>query len=83
MTAEGLFAFGPCWSCGVSFVFDPDLVPSIPIDPATSLPPDLGGDPENVVKQPVCRECVATANGNRIRDGLQPIVIIPGAYGPR
>ena len=77
-----LFAFGPCWSCGRPFTFDPDRVPSIPIDPGTNLPSDMGGDPDRVVRQPICRDCVALANNNRIRDHLDPIIILPGAYGP-
>lgn len=77
-----LFAFGRCWSCRRVFTFDPDRVPSIPIDPATNLPSDLGGDPAAVVRQPICRDCVDLSNDRRNRDGLDPIVVLPGAYGP-
>lgn len=82
MNAEGvLFAFGRCWSCGRSFTFDPDRVPSIPIDPVTNRPSDMGGIPERVVKQPICRGCVEAANENRRREGRPLIVVLPGAYG--
>jgi hypothetical protein len=77
-----LFAFGPCWSCGLRFTFDPDLVPSIPIDPLTNRPSDMGGDPDLVVRQPICGSCVEAANVNRRRDGRPLIVVLPGAYGP-
>ena len=83
MTDDGqLFAFGPCWSCGRAFTFHPDLVPSLPIDPATNLPSDMGGDPDRVVRQPICQDCVDRANDKRRRDGRPLIVVIPGAYGP-
>lgn len=58
----GVFwAAGPCWSCGEVFSFDPDTVDSVPIDPKTSLPPDIkprAGGYERAVKRPICEECM-------------------------
>jgi hypothetical protein len=50
--------YAPCWACHQPFWFDVDTVPSVPIDPATNLPPDLGGTPpERAVRRPICPEC--------------------------
>jgi hypothetical protein len=60
-----MLALGPCWGCGILFEFDPDWVPSIPVDPRTNLSPDLCtcGEPEacneRAVKQPICPDCMA------------------------
>jgi hypothetical protein len=68
-----LIALGPCFVCGGPFAFDPDTVASIPIDPATGLPPDLGHtDPANAVNRPVCPSCVTLANAARKARGLPP-----------
>lgn len=58
--AEGhMLALGPCFTCKQLFEFDPETVPSVPIDPTTGVPPDIGGtDPANAVNQPVCPPCV-------------------------
>lgn len=34
-----MLALGPCYGCGTLFEFDPETVDSIPVDPATNLPP--------------------------------------------
>lgn len=60
----------PCWSCKSPFMFDPDKVPSIPIDPETNRPPDLGGDAGRAVRQPICPSCCKAANVQRRREGL-------------
>jgi len=65
-------ALGPCLSCGVLFFFYPDTVPSVPIDPVTGLPPDLGGDPQRATRRPVCVSCRRRANPARIAAGLRP-----------
>lgn len=55
-----LVARGACWACKAVFSFDPDTVPSVPIDPQTGLPPDVGGTPpERAIRQPLCENCVA------------------------
>ena len=77
---EYVFAMGRCWSCGNLFSFDPDHVPSIPIDPLTNLPSDLGGEKSRVVRQPICRSCVDRANQNRVESGRPKIVIHHDAY---
>lgn len=63
-----MLAMGRCYSCGQLFSFAPDLVPSIR---------DRDG-----VKQPICRACIEYANPERIKRGLAPIEILPGAYEP-
>ena len=80
MTEGAAFAVGPCWSCGAVFAFDPDLVPSVPIDPVTHLPPDLGGDVARATRQPFCRRCLAEANVRRRSSGLPLWEVLPGAY---
>lgn len=77
---DHLLAYGPCWACGRLFTFHPDLVPSIPIDPGTNRPADLGGDPANVTRQPVCENCIGRANENRRATGRPLIPVLPGAY---
>lgn len=64
MTGE-MMAYGPCWSCRRNFMFDPEWVPSIPIDPEVNLPPDLGGDAARAVRQPVCPSCMEMADRRR------------------
>lgn len=91
MSEQGKFiAYAPCWSCGRSFTFDPDLVPSIPIDPDRKAPLDVDSDGsprrwttdeyQRSVKQPVCEVCVTAANANRKAEGRPPIDVLPGAY---
>lgn len=58
-------AMAPCFGCGEVFSFNPDRVPSIPIDG---------------VRQPVCQACIDRANPRRVANGLPPIVPLPGAY---
>lgn len=58
---------GPCWSCGRTFAFSAERVPSILIEG---------------VRQPVCRACMELANAKRIEAGRDPHPILPGAYEP-
>jgi len=76
----GFYAMGPCWSCGKRFAFAPERVPSIPIDPVSNRPPDLGGDPARAILRPICEDCVRLANANRRMAGRPLIEILPGAY---
>jgi hypothetical protein len=82
-----LVAIGECWSCHRLFAFDPDLVPSVPIDPLTNRPPDM--DPPDgdraasaarAIRRPVCRACIRKANALSAAEGRPPIVVLPGAY---
>lgn len=57
----------PCFGCGRVFDYNPHRVPSIPIE----------GD-----RRPICQACVDLVNPQRIRNGLSPIVPLPGAYDP-
>lgn len=63
---------GHCVRCKAPFSFDPERVPSIPIDPENGLPPDLGGDPSRAVREPVCPSCCKAVNPERRRRG-QPL----------
>lgn len=72
------FALGPCWTCKQLFQYDPDTVPSVPIDPVTGLAPDLGGDPDRARREPICPACVARINPQRAARGLPPLT-----EGPR
>lgn len=58
-----------CFTCGRVFCCDPELVPS--------LPANVTG---TGTKEPVCKVCVDRANPDRIKNGLEPIVPLPGAY---
>ncbi|TAL45546.1 MAG: hypothetical protein EPN91_01945 [Salinibacterium sp.] len=60
---------GICYTCRVTFFFNPNTVPSLPANLTTT------GE-----KEPVCRSCVERANPERIKNGLPPILIIDGAY---
>lgn len=62
-----VMAMGSCFGCGSLFSFNPNSVPSVPI---------------NGVRQPICRSCVDRANPMRIKNGLDPIVVRPDAYEP-
>lgn len=69
-------AFAPCFMCGEPFFFDPDTVISVPIDPVSGLPPDLGGDPGRAVRRPLHPACVAAASAERVARGLPPHRIV-------
>lgn len=58
-----------CYACGVPFTCSPTKVPSIPANLTKT------GE-----KEPVCRGCVERANPERVKRGLAPIQILPGAY---
>jgi hypothetical protein len=58
-------AYGECVGCRRLFAFNPDLVPSIRV---------------NGTREPICQTCVDRVNPQRIANGLQPIVPLPGAY---
>jgi hypothetical protein len=60
---------GHCYCCGRVFTFSPTLVPSLP-----------GSLTRTGEKEPVCRDCIERSNPNRIKNGLPPIEILPGAY---
>jgi hypothetical protein len=69
-----LIAIAPCYTCRRPFSFHPDLVTSVPIDPRTGQPPDLGGtDPAEAVRQPLCPSCCRRINPEREARGLEPL----------
>jgi len=57
--------FSDCFACHKMFGFNPNTVPSIPID----------GD-----RKPICLECVEKANPMRVKNGLDLIIVREGAY---
>jgi len=61
-------AIGDCIRCGNTFAFNPNLVPS-----SSAI---------TGVREPICQPCVTELNPIRIKNGLQPIVPLPGAYEP-
>ncbi len=65
--------FGPCWCCKDCFLFDPDQVASVLIDPEIGLPPDLGGDSTRAIRMPLCDDCVAESNRRRAAAG-RPLI---------
>jgi hypothetical protein len=62
-------AMGPCIGCGRVFSFNPDKVPS--------------SSAVTGKREPLCQACVDRLNPIRIKNGLQPIVPLPGAYEPQ
>lgn len=61
------FAVGPCFGCGRLFGFSAELVPSLIVKGK---------------RQPICRDCVERVNPLRAERGLDPIMILRGAYDP-
>jgi hypothetical protein len=55
----------PCACCGRAFSYNPIAVPSIRV---------------RGVKQPICEDCMTTANVQRVAAGLAPLPIRPDAY---
>lgn len=64
-----MIAHSPCFGCKKIFGYNPECVPSI-------------RDPQTGEKEPICHECINTANPHRIANGLEPIHIHPMAYEP-
>jgi hypothetical protein len=60
---------GFCYTCGAPMTFSPSRVPSVPAHLTTT------GE-----REPVCRACIERANPERVRKGLAPIPVLPGAY---
>jgi len=68
-----LVAFGICFVHERTFAFNPDTVITVPIDPATGLPPDMGGDAGRAISRPICDVCIGKINPMRIKRGLDAI----------
>jgi hypothetical protein len=62
-----LMAFSGCVVCRRPFFYNPQRVPSIRVQGS---------------REPVCRDCIERANVERARLGLDPLVVLPGAYDP-
>lgn len=65
----------PCFGCGIVFSYNPHKVPSIKVD-SQGRPSPTG------TREPICGVCVFAANIKRAENGLDPIVVLPGAYEP-
>lgn len=63
-----MFAIGNCVGCHQPFSFNPEKVPSTSAVTGT--------------REPICQHCVQAVNPIRIKNGLEPIVPLPGAYAP-
>lgn len=63
-----VMAMSPCVGCGKVFSFNPMKVPSCSA---------VTGQ-----REPICQTCVERVNPMRIKNGLEPIVPLPGAYEP-
>jgi hypothetical protein len=51
---------GRCYACERVFTEDADTVATVPVDPRTGLPPDVGGTPpERAVVRLICAGCMA------------------------
>lgn len=61
-----VLAHGNCIGCGKVFSFNPARVPS--------------SSAVTGKREPICLECVERLNPIRIKNGLEPIVPLPGAY---
>jgi hypothetical protein len=62
-----VLTWSECFGCHRVFAYNPVHVPSIR---------------HNGNREPICAKCVARANPERIKNGLEPIVIHPDAYEP-
>ena len=58
----------PCGRCRRPFGFNPHKVPSLRMSDGTQLV--------------FCRDCIEAVNPLRVKQGLDPIVPLPGAYDP-
>jgi hypothetical protein len=62
------YCLGTCWGCGGLFMFNPTLVPSLPV---------------NGVREPICEVCFHHGNAIRAEQNLEPWPpFSPGAYQP-
>lgn len=59
------FAVSACIGCKLPFTYNPLRVPSITISGS---------------REPICAACVKRINPMRIKNGVPPIVPLPGAY---
>jgi len=66
-------ATSACFGCNRIFSYNPVRVPSIRV--GADGHPSPTGD-----RKPICFDCVARANVNRVKYGLDPIVPHPEAY---
>ena len=68
-----MMVLGGCFGCKRLFTYNADRVPSIRVNAEGK--PDPNGK-----REPICKTCVDSANPERAKRGLSPIVILEGAY---
>lgn len=66
-----------CYACHQPFSYHPNKVPSIRVPGLI-----VDGAPLSGPREPICRSCMDFVNEVRVRDGLPPHPIQPGAYEP-
>lgn len=69
---------GFCGICGQVFTFNPERVPTFPID--LSRPPGLTRLSTEGSAEPVCHPCFDLTNELRKESGLEPNVHLSGAW---
>lgn len=62
-----VMATSACCGCFNLFSYNPHRVPSVRIDGK---------------REPICMNCVVRVNPIRVKNGLDPIVVLPDAYEP-
>jgi hypothetical protein len=62
-----MYVLGPCYACKRMMTYSAERVPSLMV---------------NGQREPVCLDCIERINPERVRNGLEPIVPLPGAYEP-
>lgn len=60
-----MFVLAECVRCHRMFTFNAERVPSVVV---------------NGRREPICKDCVEWANPERVKRGLAPIAVLPGAY---
>ena len=77
------FATGPCCFCDAIFTFDPELVPSIPVDERGAIAvDDAGAFKPTTFKRPICEQCMTKINRLREQHEMPAIAVLDGAYAP-
>ena len=69
------YIIGTCFGCKKPFSFHPHRVPAIRVN-------SRGEQDPNGSREPICQTCVDAVNPMRVKNGLVPIQILPGAYEP-
>ena len=78
------FAAAPCAFCNIVFGFNPERVPSIPLNAwrIAEIITEGGEPPEPLPNVPICFDCLVKINRLRMEEGFDPITPLEGAYEP-